>query len=297
MSELGLALDRAEIEMREEPIARTSELVAMLLEERYRPGRHTAGRGTWLAVAATVLVLAVSPPGQDAISWAADAIVGDQPTDELDIGDNSREAVIGAGETPNGVQYEVVGSTAVSPLAPEHGRFACLRVDLLDTTGPQSLTCATGILAGSSSAGAVEARATLAPADLGSDRLLIQGSASANVARAEVESVGANGSVTRYPAQIFTLDTELAKSLQMPASVSFILAFLPENLVPPRPAIVPSEAPGASAQDPRTTLEMQRAREALRLLSVVAYDAANREIGRVSLAGPNAEIGLYPPSE
>src|SRR3954468_4908308 len=109
MTRLGEKFTQIEISMREWPIEVAARAAEQVARESHRPQlAPRATRRPWasvsLATAAAVLLLAVATPvGREAIARAAEWIgIGSEPTKPLATGTAEGEAVIGAGQAPNG---------------------------------------------------------------------------------------------------------------------------------------------------------------------------------------------------
>lgn len=287
----------------------------------------TAPRGRLLRVAtpATAAILAAAmalTPGGRALAERIGELVGigDEPTRNSVALIDEPAVVIGAGESPNGTAYEVVASADMN-IYRDESPDTCIGIDFPGIDAPSNAGCLTGELSRSIDERVITATAFLGSTELGHERLIVDGLASPEVASAEIEWVAENGSIERHPVAVSHLTGELARDIGASREAAFLLAFLPEDLVPPPPSAtdsqpsfaVPAPAPGTIPDSPGAGSEAgpligrdippvslpgdrddSPARAALARLSVVAYDGDGSEIARQSLARqPFSDVTLY----
>jgi hypothetical protein len=273
-------------------------------------------RGIWLGAATVLVAASFAPPVQALAERLGELVgIGDEPTRSIDSGIAEPAVVIGDGQSPNGTAYEVVASADMNIYRDEHPA-TCISLDMPNTDGPTNAACLNGEVANSLDRLVARPAAYLGSTELGSDRLVVDGLASNDVASAEVERTLEDGSTERYPAEVSHLDGELAAQIGTTSSAAFVLAFLPSDLVPPPPTDlrdlrgedipVPAPAPGEIGQkDPgypvgiadRAT-SASAAEAALGRLSLVAYDSTGQELARRTLdSAPFADVTLYAGAE
>jgi hypothetical protein len=295
---------------------------------RVRPaaaGAASRGRLLRVATPATAAIVAAAmalTPGGRALAERIGELVGigDEPTrSSLGLIDEPA-IVIGAGESPNGTAYEVVASADMNIYRDESPE-TCVGIDFPGSDAPSNAGCLTGELSRSIDERVITPTVFLGSAELGRERLIVDGLASPEVVSAEVERVAEDGSIERHPVAVSHLTGELAREIGASREATFLLAFLPEDLVPPPPAAtdpqpsfaIPAPAPGTIPDSPGAGSEAgpvigrdipvptlpgdhggSPARAALARLSLVAYDGDGSEIARESLARqPFSEVTLY----
>lgn len=269
---------------------------------------------TALAVIALIGAASLTPPGQALAERLGELVgIGDKPTRTQGLIDEPA-VVIDAGESPGGTAYEVVASADMNIYRDEDPP-TCIGLDLPELEGPVNAGCLTPELEASLDSVTVSPVAFLGPAELGSERLIVDGLASAEVASAEIERLADDGSIDRYPVKVSHLDDELAAKIGASSEAAFLLAFLPEELVPPPPpegqegeasVAIPVPAPDSTfeggppviGRDPVSASpegnEASPAKQALARLSLVAYDDEGQEIARERLdRGPFSDRLLY----
>jgi len=273
------------------------------------------------AAAIIAAVMALSPGGRALAERIAELVgIGDEPTRNATGLIDEPAIVIGAGDSPNGAAYEVVASADMNIYRAETSA-TCIGLDFPSSDAPSNAGCLTEDVLRALDKRVFLPTAFLGSSELGAERLIVDGLASPRVASAEVERVAADGSIARYPMEISQLTAGLANQIGASQEATFLLAFLPEDLVPPPPArdepgpsfAIPVPAPGTIADSPGATSEVgpvigpdsavprfsggpgdSPASKALARLSVVAYDTDGNEIARRSLArDPLSDITLY----
>jgi hypothetical protein len=236
-----------------------------------------------LALGTVALLLAATPPGRSTVSWAAELVgIGGSPTRDFPAVFVGAEAVIGLGETPNVTAYEVVASVR------SDSDQTCLRLDLLGVDQRQGLHCLTEDARRSLARRKIRPLAQLAPAALGTDRLMVHGAASIEADRVEVTYEPEAGEEVSYPVEVFRLEAPVIEELGASEPVNYLVAFLPEFLVPP--------ADGSTRNVGAIWHELRDhpAAKALHRISVIAYDSAGGEIARSRLDEPYwAPVMLY----
>jgi len=271
MSELGDALRRAGLVARPEAVERTADLAAQAVARQQT--RRRPARLKWaLALGAVALLVAATPPGRSAVSSAAELVgIGGPPTKGIPGADAGAEAVVGLGETPNGTAYEVVAG------ARPGSNETCVRLDLLDVDQPSSLHCLTADARRSLARDKIRPLAELGSPALGTDRLMVHGAASHEADRVEVTYEPEAGERVSYPVEVFRLEAPVVDELGAPRPVNYLVAFLPDSLVPPDDGS--TRDPGAIWHE----LRDHPAAKALHRISVIAYDSAGGEIARTRL--------------
>lgn len=239
-----------------------------------------------LAAAALLVALSLTPPGRAVAERLGELVgIGDAPSREAASGIDEPAVVIGAGESPNGTRYEVVASADTNIYRDEHPT-TCIGLDMPNADGPSNEGCLTDAVLGSLDRTIVSPIAFLGSRDLGADRLIVDGLASSRVRSAEIERIADDGSIERYPVEVSHLEGELAAEIGATGEAAFLLAFLPETLVPPPPQPFPPEQSGVAEASPP--------KQALARLSLVAFGADGTEIARESLgSAPNSDLSLY----
>ena len=284
MSELGDSLRRAGLTARPEAIERTADLAAKAVAHPQTRRRGSPARLRWaLALGVVALLVAATPAGRSAVSSAAELVgIGGPPTKGIPGAVVGAEAVVGLGETPNGTAYEVVAG------ARPGSNETCLRLDLLDVDQRSSLHCLTADARRSLAQDKIRPLAELGSPALGTDRLMVHGTASREADRVEVIHELEAGEEVSYPVEVFHLEASVVDEIGAPRPVNYLVAFLPDFLVPPDDGS--TRDPGAIWHE----LRDHPAAKALHRISVIAYDSAGGEIARTRLDEPFvAPIWLY----
>lgn len=272
---------------------------AIRLHERSTdPARGRPGRVAVAALAGVLLagVLAVTPPGRALAERLAElAGIGEEPTSSLDSPVDLPDTVFGVGETPNGTGYEVVAS-ADQNLARDAAGETCVTVEFPGIEPrPRWFSCNTNSLSRSNVEDPLHLVARVGPAALGEHRMMVSGLVGPQISSVVIEHRGSDGRLTTYDADVLLLGGGVRKAIGSTEDLRFALAFLPTDLVPPKPDglfesvdVDRDPAPVDPSENP--------VNEALRSFTVVGFDASGREVARQVLGEYIwAFMGLYPP--
>lgn len=248
----------------------TQELGAPDPIGRGRPGRRI------LAVAAGVLILlAATPQGRDAVSWAADLVgigeVGGPPTSDTrpaEVPPASDQVVIASGKAPDGTPYEIVAYRTDIVAGESDPGTTCIFIDFPTTSGPSGGSCGDETLEGKSSLYVHQISAASKgerPANP-----FVAGYTSLDVTEVSVER--ANDGKPAIAAQLATLEGELQAKIGGDLAVGFFIAFLP------------------------TDFRIQELQSGQESLEVSAYDASGRLIDQVTRPDPETLRGAPRPN-
>jgi hypothetical protein len=235
MSDLGDLLRRGELPVRE----RARELA--VIEARSTARRSTTAASDsrrpsfWIAAAAAacLVVLAISPPGQSAISWAAELVgigdVGGPPTNEDRpemVRPASDQVVIANGTAPEGTRYEIVAYRTDDPVAGESDVGAtCIAVDFPSLKGPSGVACGDDMFDAGRSLyvmGASGPGPSGIPANPYTTGYVTPKIAEVTVSTGSPPSAG-------QAAKLVFVDDALKRQLDADESIGYFLAFLPRD--------------------------------------------------------------------
>lgn len=235
MSDLGDLLRDAELPVRErarEIAVGEARRIARRSETRPSRSRRPSLRVA-AAVAACLAVLAISPPGQSAISWAAEVIgigdVGGPPTNEARpelVSPSSDQVVIANGSAPDGTPYEIVAYRTDDPVAGDSDVGAtCIAVDFPSRKGPSGVACGDDMFDPGRSL-FVSGASGPGPAGIPADPFTT-GYVTPEIARVTVSTDSPPS--PEEAAKLVFLDGALKRQLGADESIGYFLAFLPRD--------------------------------------------------------------------
>jgi hypothetical protein len=249
------------------------------LEARRPPGRRSHNRARALvaaAAAAVVLaVLSLTPPGQAVADRLGELIgIGDEPSGSSGFG--TPAVVIGVGESPGGVAYEVVAYRSDHP--PPDQRETCLGFDLPRLGGARVGQCIVEETARRLRRWIVTPLVYAAPAELGEGSgLVVQGLARSDVADVEITYPSERGEDVA-PTQLAPLDQGVADLIDASERAGFFIGFIPTDVL------------SGSARRPKV-LTPNSIESSLARVTIVARNAE----GKFLVSGDAAELGRAQP--
>lgn len=243
----------------------------------FRPPRGRARPFERYALISLVVIgtaVAATPQGRALAERVADVVgIGDEPSREATSPIDEPAVVIGAGHTPNGTRYEIVASGDMNIFRDDEPT-TCVSLDLVGLKAPTNAACLTEGSIRTPDRQLVQPIAYLGPRELGADRLIVDGLASPEVESAAIEHREGSGAVRSYPAVVGELDRALAERIGASREVNFVVAFLPEDLVPPDPTPSQFGPPRPAYKGNPQVID------ALSRLTVVTYTGDGTELAR-----------------
>jgi hypothetical protein len=288
-----------------ESVDRTRARVSELAHDAPLGGDGARTRPTprpLIRIAATCLVgalclgaAALSPPGRAVAERLGELVgIGDEPSRSRELPFDEKAVVIGVGTSPNGTAYEIVAARGMPSLFRNPDPDTCISLDLPDIYGPANAACLTDQFARSIERQVVAPIAFLGSPELGSDRLIVNGMASTEVASAEIEHRTEAGDIERFPVQVTRLEGELASRISASRDAAYLVSFLPEDLVPAPGSPGVPRRPSAARPLSQAHPSDSPAADALARITLVAYDSEGEEIAREALdSHPFSAFTLY----
>lgn len=279
----------AAIDLAEPSTIARNRTIAAARERALGPGRKPT-RAKYAAIAVALGLLVLTPPGLSLATSVGNLVgIGDEPSEPFDFGESGGEtdqAVVGLGETPSGIPYELATSTG--PVGTE-GEFTCFYVSLptIDqrTRSASCLTAAALRVLRRAPVGSMSA--VRAPGGIGPGAdILLSGAATDRVARISIEYPTSDGIATEElelaPFQATSRSARGAVSPIATVDLKAFAAFLPFDLDPR----VSSGGEGGPRQFEQDALAMRKAsrryQRQLAEISLRAYDDAGKLIAEIS---------------
>jgi hypothetical protein len=202
------------------------------LETREAPRRPSRRRPRALVAALTaavaLTVLSLTPMGQAVADRLGELIgIGDEPSGSVGFG--TPAVVIGVGESPDGVAYEVVASRQSDD--PPGARETCIGLDLPRLSGIRVAQCIVGETASELQRLIVSPIVYAAPDELGpGSELVVQGLARGDVAEVAIKYPSKRGE-RRAPVQLAYLDHTVADLIDASERAGVFVGFVPDGVL------------------------------------------------------------------
>jgi hypothetical protein len=232
----------------------------------------------WGAAAVAALLFGLTPPGQAVAERLGELVgIGDEPTVEQRVDEETGAVVIASGESPSGAPVELVAFRVEAKTGQVDAAVrTCYAFDL--PPGPRSTgNCVTEPPAEVGSVRVIAAASPLRP----ESQLVVQGTTSADTSTVNVTYTDIDGGVYEADTIFGSLTEPLSAEIEADTEAGLFVSFLPQLL---RADLI--------------TLEREEVEAVAERITVVGRDEDGNELWRAALAdlpgGEQVEIPMVP---